>query len=86
MIQIGFWALVVGMVLRAGSIAPALVGRRPTLAPRLAVAGMLFALFVANTVVTARRVRSADQETAVRQVWLLGGVGLTLAAGLLWLL
>jgi hypothetical protein len=92
MTRIGFWCLFGVLVLRAGVLTPALLGRRPDLAARLAVAGALLGLFVVNTILTARRSEGAGggasaagtRSAAIAdRIWVLGAIGLALAGALL---
>jgi hypothetical protein len=83
---LGFWAIAGALLLRAGIVVPAPLQRRPGITPRLAVVGLAFALYLAATVMTARRARAADPASAVGLVWLLGTTGLALAGTLLGLL
>lgn len=81
MTRIGFCALLMAVLARAGVVAPALLGRRPDIGFRVAVAAAFLALFVANTFLTARRI--GDSDGAADRVWVLGAVGLALAGALL---
>jgi hypothetical protein len=82
----GFWAMVLAVVLRTAGTAPALLARQPNFAPRFVVAVVVFALYVANTIVAARRIKAADVTSAADFIWAQGGVGLALAVALLMLL
>jgi prepilin signal peptidase PulO-like enzyme (type II secretory pathway) len=81
--SLGFWAMVVLVLLRSWSIAPALLARGPASVRYVAVAATVLVIYVANTVVTARRMRAADAATAADLVWIHGWTGLALAAVLL---
>jgi hypothetical protein len=84
-LALGFWAMVVAVVVEAASAGPGLIARQPGAAVRLSIAGLVFACYVANTLLTVRRLRAADPASAANFVWAHGGLGLALAAALLWL-
>jgi hypothetical protein len=84
--SLGFWAAVVLVVVKALSVAPALAAREPGVVPRAGFAALMVALYVAGTLVTVRRMRLADAESAANHVWIHGMSGLVLAAVLLSLL
>jgi hypothetical protein len=84
--SLGFWAAVALVVVRGASVAPALAAREPGIAPRAGFAAFMIALYVAGTLLAARRIRGADAEAAANHVWIQGMAGLIVIAVFLWLL
>jgi hypothetical protein len=83
--SLGFWAMVLVVVLRGWSVAPAIIAQGPGGVVRLSVALFVLVVYIATALATTRRVQSADRHAAADFAWLLGSAGLALAVAILML-